>query len=249
MMIIDTHAHIGDPWFAYWKKNVTVDDHIAAMDKFGIEKSCVSWWQIMNAPDEGNVEISNAVKRYPDRLFGFAVINPRWLQGAVDEIDRARNDSGMVGLKLHPDACQFHADSHIMNPVMERAIEYNFPMLFHCEGVGAYSSAAKMENLAKRFPEATIILAHMGLTAWFETITMAALYDNLILDTAASRNWYRIINFAIEQVGEDRIVWGSDFPATNIGPEMAKITEADITDAQKSKLLGENAARILGIQL
>ena len=49
-MIIDIHSHIGDPWYAYWKKNVDVEDHLASMERYGIDKRCVSWWQPHNAP-------------------------------------------------------------------------------------------------------------------------------------------------------------------------------------------------------
>ncbi len=49
-MIIDIHSHIGDPWYAYWKQNVDVEDHLTSMDRWGIDKRCVSWWQPHNAP-------------------------------------------------------------------------------------------------------------------------------------------------------------------------------------------------------
>jgi len=48
-------------------------------------------------------------------------------------------------------------------------------------------------------------------------------------------------------VGEDRIVFGMDFPAYNPGPEISKVRDAEITEAQKKKIMGENAARILGL--
>jgi len=37
-MIIDIHSHIGDPWYAYWKQNVDVEDHLTSMDRWGIDK-------------------------------------------------------------------------------------------------------------------------------------------------------------------------------------------------------------------
>ena len=60
-MIIDIHSHVGDPWYAYWKQNVDIEDHLASMEKWGIEKRCVSWWQPHNAPDKGNKVIADAV--------------------------------------------------------------------------------------------------------------------------------------------------------------------------------------------
>jgi hypothetical protein len=88
-------------------------------------------------------------------------------------------------------------------------------------------------------------MAHMGEEAWFEAIAIAGKHDNIILDTTGSQNWYRILNYALDMVGEDRIVFGMDFPAYNPGPEISKVRDAEITEAQKKKIMGENAARIL----
>ena len=245
-MIIDIHSHIGDPWYAYWKKNVQVEDHLASIDKWGIDKRCQSWWQPHNAPDEGNRIIANIVKKHPDRFLGFAVINPRWYKESVEEVIKAKEELGMVGLKFHPAACHYRPDLPVMDRVMEKAIEIGFPMLFHC-GADEYSNPHHLGNLAARFPEAKIIMAHMGEEAWFEAIAIAGKHDNIILDTTGSQNWYRILNYALDMVGEDRIVFGMDFPAYNPGPEISKVRDAEITEAQKKKIMGENAARILGL--
>jgi len=223
---------------------VQVEDHLASMDKWGIDKRCVSWWQPHNAPDEGNGVIANIAKKYPDRFLGFAVVNPRWYRESVDEVIKAKEELGMVGLKFHPASCHYRPDLPLMDRVMEKAIEIGFPMLFHC-GADEYSNPHNLGNLAARFPEAKIIMAHMGEEAWFEAIAIAGKHDNIILDTTGSQNWYRILNYALDMVGEDRIVFGMDFPAYNPGPEISKVRDAEITEAQKKKIMGENAARIL----
>jgi predicted TIM-barrel fold metal-dependent hydrolase len=56
-----------------------------------------------------------------------------------------------------------------------------------------------------------------------------------------------IAGINLDMVGEDRIVFGMDFPAYNPGPEISKVRDADITEAQKKKIMGENTARILGL--
>jgi predicted TIM-barrel fold metal-dependent hydrolase len=245
-MIIDIHSHIGDPWYAYWKQNVEVEDHLASMDRWGIDKRCVSWWQPHNAPDRGNQIIAKIVHKYPDRFIGFAVINPRWYNDSVEEVIKAKKEYGMKGLKFHPAACHYRPDLPVMDRVMEKALELKFPLLFHC-GADEYSNPHNLGNLARRFPEATIIMAHLGEEAWFEAIALAGSLPNIILDTTGSQNWYRIINYALDMVGEDRIVFGMDFPAYNPGPEISKVRDADITEAQKQKIMGGNAARLLGL--
>jgi hypothetical protein len=243
-MIIDIHSHIGDPWYAYWKQNVDVEDHLISMDRWSIDKRCVSWWQPHNAPDRGNKIIADIVRKSDNRLLGFAVINPRWYKESVDEVVKAKQEYGMVGLKFHPAACHYRPDLPLIDRVMEKGIELGFPMLFHC-GADEYSNPHNLGNLARRFPEATIIMAHMGEEAWFEAIAIAGSLPNIVLDTTGSRNWYRILNYALDMVGEDRIVFGMDFPAYNPGPEISKVRDADIPESQKTKIMGENAARIL----
>ena len=171
-MIIDIHSHMGDPWYAYWKQNVDVEDHLISMDRWGVDKRCVSWWQPHNAPDKGNKIIAEVIKKYPDRFFGFAVINPRWTNQSLSEVIKAREEYGMVGLKFHPAACQYRPDLPVMDRIMEKAIDLGFPLLFHC-GSDEYSNPHNLINLARRFPEATIIMAHLGEEAWFEAIALA----------------------------------------------------------------------------
>lgn len=246
--MIDMHSHIGDPWYAHWKKGEDIEGHLASMDKWGITMRCISWLQAHNAPDKGNIAVSHVCQKHPERFLGFSVINPRWYGEAVDEVIKAKEEYGMVGLKFHPAACQYHSDSPCLNKVMEKGIELGFPMLFHC-GQDEYSNPRNLGHLAARFPEATIIMAHMGEEAWFEAISTAETCPNIILDTTGSWNWYRILNFAIDLVGDERIVFGMDYPSYNPGPEISKVKDADITEAQKSKIMGENAARILKLEL
>jgi len=224
-----------------------LEGHLANMERYGVVKRCLSWLQAHHAPDKGNLVVAESVKKYPDKFIGFSVINPRWYDAAVDEVVRAREELGMTGLKFHPASCQYDSDSPCLNKVMEKAIDLGFPMLFHC-GADAHSHPRNLGALADRFPEATIIMAHMGEEAWFEGISIAGDHQNIILDTTGSMNWYRIINFAIDSVGEDRVVFGMDFPSYNPGPEVSKVAEADITETQREKLFRLNAERILGLK-
>jgi len=245
-MIIDAHSHLGASCLALWKNEVDEEAFIANMDKWGINKSCVNHWGITYDPVEGNDKIANFMKKYPDRIIGFACIVPRFYKDAKDEVVRAKNELGMMGLKLHPTFNQYYADSPLVYPVVEKAIELNMPMLFHC-GSDEYSHPRNLGNLAKRYPEATFIMGHMGEDAVYEAVQVASQYKNIIPDTAGLYNLYDILNYAIYYIGEDRIIFGSDFPAYNPGPEISKVKDANITDSQKEKILGLNMKRILGI--
>jgi len=247
-MIIDCHGHMGAGWFAWWKNEVTEEDFINNyMDKYGIDKACVNYWGIYHDPDKGNEYIAEFVKRYPDRLIGFACIVPRWYQTAVQEVEKAVNDLDMKGLKLHPAANEWHANSPLVFPVVEKAIELNLPMLFH-SGNDEYSHPHSLGDLAKRYPEAVIIMAHIGEEAVIEGIEVARQYENIFIDTAGCSNLYHILHRAIDRVGEDRILFGSDFPAYNPGPEVAKVRDVGLPDRHVEKIMGENLAKLLKIE-
>jgi len=245
-MIIDAHSHLGASCLAFWKNEVDEEGFIANMNKWGIDKSIVNYWGIFYDPVEGNDEIANFAKKYPDRIIGFGVIVPRFYKIAVDEVVRVKNELGMKGLKLHPTFSQYYADSPLVYPVVEKAIELNMPMLFHC-GSDEYSHPRLLGNLAKRYPEGTFIMAHMGEDAICEGVQVAGQNKNIMVDTAGLYNLYDILNYAIHFIGEDRILFGSDFPAYNSGPEISKVKDANITDTQKEKILGLNAKRIFGL--
>jgi len=246
-MVIDVHSHMGPSWYGWWKNEVTEEEFIQTMDKHGIDKACVNYWAIQSDPDTGNDYIAEFAKRYPDRIIGFACIIPRWYKTAVQEVERAAKQLNMKGLKLHPAANSYHANSPLVFPVVEKAIELNLPMLFH-SGHDEYSHPHNLGDLAKRYPKATIIMGHMGEEAVLEGIEVARKCENILLDTTGYLNIYHILHQAIDRVGEDRIVFGTDFVACNPGPEIAKVRNVDLPDRQVEKIMGENIARVLNIK-
>lgn len=242
-MIIDVHSHIGPSWYGWWKNEVTQEDFISTMDKFGIDKACCNYWSIQS--ETGNDYIAEFAGRYPDRIIPFGCIIPRF-HDAVEEVERVANRLNMKGLKFHPAANRYHANSPEVFPVVEKAIQLRLPMLFH-SGHDEYSHPHNLGDLAKRYPEGVFIMGHMGEEAVFEGIETAANRENIFLDTTGSLNLYHIMHRAIRKVGEDRILFGTDFVACNPGPEIAKVRDVDLPDRQVEKILGENLAKLLKI--
>jgi predicted TIM-barrel fold metal-dependent hydrolase len=76
----------------------------------------------------------------------------------------------------------------------------------------------------------------------------------------AARNCYYGASFpskadlaGIDEVGEDRVLWGNDYPHYEgtfpYNLESLRLTFADMTDARRRKVLGENAAKLYGFDL
>src|SRR5690606_15265555 len=127
-MIVDAHCHIGEtPHFRQ-----TADDLLAQMDTNGIDRAviCGSGRHIVVENEEGNRYIAEAVRKYPDRFYGFASVNPWYGDKAVAELRRAVED-GLVGLKLHPSMQGYPAHDPIIEPVVAAAIELDLPIYIH----------------------------------------------------------------------------------------------------------------------
>jgi predicted TIM-barrel fold metal-dependent hydrolase len=56
-----------------------------------------------------------------------------------------------------------------------------------------------------------------------------------------------VIEWAVEQIGYDRILFGSDTPLYWAGAQKGRIETAEIDDAAKRSFLYDNAAALLGL--
>lgn len=246
-MIIDMHAHLGKAWLGwspmFFQTASELNDYYA---QYGVDKACINSLKLAYDPIEGNTEIAAAVKQFPNRLIGFGVISPRYgsREDVEAEIDRCVQELGFKGLKLHPSLNEYFADSPVVYPVLEKAIDYDIPMLFHSWS-DTYSSPRALGSLAERYPEAKILIGHMGGDHWLDAIHIAAAHENLYLDTADSHGDLLVMHTAVQVAGADKVVFGSDVPSFNLPSELAKVQHGMIDEDARKKILGENAARLL----
>lgn len=164
-----------------------------------------------------------AMRVSPDRLRAFASIQPDDPH-AVMHIARYLA-AGMSGVgELNPVAQGFSLRSAAFLRCAEYCAHRAVPMLFHVnEPVGpAYPGKVDQPlwayyELAARFPELPIILAHWGGGLWFyeQIPSVRQVLQNVYYDTAAS--WLTYPNTALMMqmamsVVPHKVLFGSDFP-------------------------------------
>jgi len=87
-LIVDTHAHMGKLPILSPKVWMTPERLVETADRLGIEKMCVSSLKALTYDFyEGNQDVVEAMKRYPGRILGYVVVNPRFGAEAVEEED------------------------------------------------------------------------------------------------------------------------------------------------------------------
>ena len=84
-----------------------------------------------------------------------------------------------------------------------------------------------------------------GAGDWVSGIRLAKLRDNIILDTTGTVTDSGMVEEAVDGVGPERVVYGSDMPLLDPVSQLAKVRTADIDEESKRLILGQNITRIL----
>lgn len=242
MHIIDSHTHVDEfEAFGWFDPPEAI---LELMDEAGIENAIIMTYA--DAPvlkADALRYIHNACKRYPDRLIGYARINPHSDDAAV-LLEEAIVDLKMKGLKIHQESVTAAAHHDSIIRLVKKAAEFNAPALFH-SGDEALSLPQQFTKLAEAAPEATIILAHMGgYHHTGDAIGVCEKYENLLVDTSACP-YPDKIREAIERLGAHRVLFGSDGPGCNPKLELQKIKRLGLSENEERMVLHDNIASIL----
>src|SRR5438874_9078284 len=140
-MLIDFHTHLfppdilkyrkryceRDPWFNALYANPQVglasaEDLIAEMETSGVDVSVTFsfGWTDTGLIEETNNYVIDVMRRYPKRIYGMAVLQPRAGAQAVRELDRCAR-AGMIGLgELMPHGQGYKlSDIPLLTPLIE----------------------------------------------------------------------------------------------------------------------------------
>lgn len=168
-----------------------------------------------------NDTIAAYTRTDPERLVGFASVNPVE-PGAREELERCVHDLGLRGLKLGPIYQNFDPTDEAAFPVYEYAQRHRIPILIHqattfpSTGHLRYALPVLLDEVAIRFPELKMVLAHLGHPWEAECVVTVRKHPNLYTDLSGlhGRPWrfYQAMITAVEYGIGDRILFGSDFP-------------------------------------
>jgi len=205
---------------------------------------------------------------YPERVIPFAVVQPKAGQAAIDELERCAAE-GMAGVgELGAYGQGYRLDDPDFLKLVEACIRLNVPLNLHCnEEVGRYypgkatTPLVHYYELAVRYPELKLVLAHWGGGLLFYELmpAVARALRNVWYDTAASPLYFptaRIFNAALACVPTRKLLFASDYPlrlypATQAGPDMRpflkEVGALGWDEATRAAIMGENAARLLGL--
>jgi predicted TIM-barrel fold metal-dependent hydrolase len=237
-MILDMHAHVGQPNYAYRAGEFRNDDLASRMKASHVSKCCV--FSFYDVADNDYVDQAT---RGRDDLIPFAFINAKE-PGAPAELER-RFQAGFKGLKLHPFAHGFHLNNFkIVDPLFERCEHYRAPIICHGLADNAHNTVYAFAEMADRFPRVDLVMAHGGfMWARAEAVRASKTRPNLYIETTCLLP--AGIADGIDDIGAEKYIFGSDAPWGDFDVEILKIKKAARKDADLELILGRNLARLL----
>jgi hypothetical protein len=240
--IVDVHQHVG-PWpFAGRWGGIELNLHY--LERRGIDAALISSTEaIVDDLVAGNRRLANDIAGH-SALYGYVVVNPRYLELSAQQLEIYDAHPQFVGAKVHTSYSATPIGAPAMADLFELLAAHGKPVLIHTWGAG---DAHALAQLAARHPALPIVAAHAGATAWREMIAAARNVPNLYLDFALSIPERGRIERAVEVLGAERVVFGTDATLLDPAYMLACFHEADIDPRYLPQLMGGNTIRLFGL--
>jgi predicted TIM-barrel fold metal-dependent hydrolase len=196
------------------------------------------------------------------RILPFVALDPS-AQGPEENAAHLRDLAerhGARGVKLHPVVQGFVPNDPRLAPSYRTCVEMGLAVLAHsgtAKGPAQYAEPRAFADLARAWPDLTLILAHLGGGSWRQTLELARAFPNLHFDCCEIIEWTGAANAPtaaelarlILDVGAHRVMLGTDFPWYDLDRTLERVMALPLlAREEKEAILGANAARLLGLE-
>jgi len=229
--------------------------------------------QVLRIVKTSNQTVASLVEKYPKLFVGFGSVNPskssRYVEEKLREIKRLK----LRGVKLMPTLQFFNPKKAQKNLTRifefcekeQKIVMYHTgcdPLIWEFPEFSEDANPKYLGSLVRKFREVPVILAHMGCYSarfpgiWLdEALKLGVNQRNVWFDISAV-NYVATRRDFVEKVrksvGWDMVLFGSDYPVLqgeNISSSLREVLESKfLTKDEKAKVLGLNAAKLLGLK-
>jgi predicted TIM-barrel fold metal-dependent hydrolase len=241
------------------------DRWVADLDAKGVER-------VNFVTGGGNETLAGIVALHPDRFTGFAH-HDLFEEDAAGKLERGVKELGLRGYKLIASGMTRPVDDKAGYPLWEMAEKLRIPVLIHFGVLGGGGGPARdlrnmdpltLWEVAASFPTLNFVIPHFGACYLRELLQLCWSCPNVMIDTSGSNQWMRWMPYrltmedlfrkAIETVGPDRIVFGTDssyfprgFAAEYLREQVMTCRSIGLDQGTVEKIFYGNAARLLGL--
>lgn len=203
--------------------------------------------------------VAEAVKKYPKRFLGLIGIDPFQGMDGVRAMEHAVRELGFIGAHLYPHWYNLAPNAAQYYPFYAKCIELDIPIQmqvgqsliyskeYRCRSVGR---PIYLDDIACDLPELKLIGTHVGIPWHDEMIAMAWKHENVYIATDAHspKYWPENVWKYINSYGQNKVIFGSDFPVLRFGRTVQEIDDYGLKPAVRKKFMRNNAVTLYGLE-
>ncbi|MBI4533042.1 MAG: amidohydrolase family protein [Candidatus Melainabacteria bacterium] len=220
---------------------------LASMDRQNIDHAVICSLEPLTVTQE----LLELTSMHRERISIFASVNRR----QPDPVGYLTHlvESGLIaGIKIHPIVGGYACGElfHKTKDLAQLAREASLPIVIHTghipveglNGLAGCNEVRAIEPLIAAFPEVKFVLAHIGWESWRQVLKLASKYKNVLVETS----WQpaRIIRRAVDAIGADRVLFGSDYPLFKQSLALRQVEQA-LSPKEFVMVASTNALRLL----
>ena len=261
--VIDAHCHIYPDKSAERAAHATdrfyetlvsyADGKVSTMIEKGSQVGITHYvvQSVATVPEQvGSINrfIAETVAAHPDSMTGLGTLHPDspHLREDFEQI----LSLGLRGVKLHPDIQRFKIDDYRCLKIYELC-EGRLPILMHTgDHRFDYSNPNRLRPVLEIFTDLVVVGAHFGgWSVWEDVLATLSGLPNLYVDTSSTFPFVddEMARRLFAHFGEDRILFGTDYPMWRPEAELAAIDRMPLTPSAREKILWQNAAHLFSI--
>lgn len=209
------------------------------------------------APAPFDAEVRRIMETEHDRFSGITPIDPGFPDESCAKMRDWIERGPCIGIKYVGGNKRGIVCSHANNdPIIRYAAELDATIYIHTwlkvggtprlpgrDNNPGESTPMDVVALAKRFPKVTFICGHTG-GDWELGVRVVRPQRNVLMEFAGSDPHSGSVDYAVRELGVDRIVWGGHGPSRSYATELGKVLDADLDRAGRMKVLGGNFRRL-----
>jgi predicted TIM-barrel fold metal-dependent hydrolase len=242
---------------------VSLEEKLRRMDAAGIERAFLIATKVGPLMHKASYHIPyamvvDAVKRYPDRFYGLAGLDPTEGMDGVRQLEQAVREYGFIGAHFYPHWFELAPDHARWYPFYAKCVELDIPVQLQVGQSMIYDPAHRLRSVGRPitldavacdFPELKLIGIHVGIPWTEEMIAMAWKHPNVYIgtDAHAPAYWPPAFLQYINTFGQDKVIFGTDFPVLDFEKTRQQIEALQLRPIPKRKMLRDNVLRVYGL--
>lgn len=259
IQIIDCHCHLsiteGEDWNAS-KSRILKDRTVN-----GVSKTIVIADNVANSNCADVFRLIDLLSDEKDFYFVGAIYPFKYSETDIDRFQKLVNEKKIVGMKIFPGHDKIYLNDKRFERIYHFCLENSIPLMVHTglnspndKKPSEYNDPKYIAEIAKRFPELIIVIAHFYWPKIEYCIEITSGISNIYFDTSAiadddvqKHTGAEVISKSLTNLithNPEKVMFGTDYPMCDTSKHVSLVNELNISSIQRNKIFSSNAQRI-----